>query len=78
MKLLFEWIPGHIRPRRWMAFAYYSIERNKCLFIAFPLNLLISLFWWFQDRWAMKANAPSWIELEVRARLAELNRNTFQ
>ena len=78
MSLLFEWIPGHIRPRRWMSFAYYSIERNRLLFVAFPLNLLVALVWWIQDRWARKANAPSWIEREVRARLADPNRYPFR
>jgi hypothetical protein len=57
-----------------MAFSYYSIERDECLFVAFPLNLLVALAWWIQDRWARKANAPSWIEREVRARLAHENR----
>jgi hypothetical protein len=74
MKLLYEWVPDHIRPRRWMALAFYSAERNRLLFIAFPLNLLVSAVWWLQDQWARKANAPSWIEREVAARVEQSNR----
>ena len=68
MNLIFEWIPGHIRPRRWMAFSYYSVQRNQFLFVAFPLHLVVAAAWWIQDQWARKANAPSWIEREVQAR----------
>jgi hypothetical protein len=51
-----------------MAFAFYSVERNRYLYVAFPFNLMIAAAWWLQDKWAVKANAESWIEREVRAR----------
>lgn len=78
MKLLYEWVPGHIRPRRWMAFAFYSAERNRFLFIAFPLNLLVSAAWWIQDKWAQKAHAPSWIEREVVSRVEDYKRSAYR
>jgi len=52
-----------------MAFAYQSWERDDAVYVAFPLNLLVSLAWWVQDKWAKKANAPSWIEREIRQRM---------
>lgn len=66
--LIYEWVDDNFRPRRWMAFVYYSVERDRILYVAFPLNLLVTAFWWVQDKWAEKANAPSWIEREVEAR----------
>lgn len=74
--LLFQWVPPHCRPRRWMALAFYTAERNRYLYVAFPFNLLIAAAWWVQDRWAEKANAPSWIEREVRDRLDHYIRST--
>ena len=68
--LIYEWVDDYIRPRRWMACVYYCAERNRLLFVAFPLNLLVTAFWWAQDKWAEKANAPSWIEREIEARIA--------
>ena len=61
-----------------MAFAYYSIERNEAVFVAFPLNLAVSLAWWIQDSWARKANAPSWIENETRRRIDEMNSQLYR
>lgn len=51
-----------------MALAFYSFPRNQCLFVVFPLNLIIALAWWIQDRWARVAQAPSWIDREVERR----------
>ena len=53
-----------------MAFAFYSAQRNRRLFVAFPLNLVVAAAWWLQDQWARKANAPSWIEREIDSRIS--------
>lgn len=73
---LFRWTSGAIRPPRWMAFSHYSAERNLFLWVAFPLNLAVSVAFWIQDQWARAANAPSWIEREVQARL-NFDHSTF-
>jgi hypothetical protein len=69
--ILFQWVSLYCIPPVWMARAFYSIARNKTLFVVFPLNLLIALAWWIQDIWARAAHAPSWIDREVEARIAE-------
>lgn len=56
-----------------MAFSHYSARRNLYLFVAFPLNLLVTAAWWLQDRWARHANADSWIERELRERAKPRN-----
>lgn len=56
-------------PPRWMCFVMHSVRRRENLWAAFPLNLLLALVWWVQDRWARAALAPSWIEREVRDRV---------
>ena len=66
--VLYEWVSCHICPRRHMALAFYSASRNRMLFVAFPLNYIVALAWWAQDKWARKANAPSWIDNEVENR----------
>lgn len=71
MKYLFQWISPYIFPPRWMAFAFYSARRNQALFAIPPLNLLIVVAWWLQDKWARKAMASSWIEEEVERRLQQ-------
>ena len=68
--LLYAWVPWHVQPPRWMGLVYVSAPRNRVLYVAFPLNLLVAAAWWLQDRWAEKANAPSWIEREIEARAA--------
>jgi hypothetical protein len=68
MKLFYEWIYPHIRPRIWMCLAYYSVERNQELYVVPPLNLLIAVAWWAQDKWARHAHRSSWIEEELRRR----------
>lgn len=68
-RILYTWVSPYCRPPRWMALAYYSCERHEALFAAFPLNLLIAVAWWVQDRWARAAHAPSWIEREVEERI---------
>ena len=65
MKLIYQWTPTFLSPPRWMAFAYYSAMRNRTLFVAFPLNLLVALAWWAQDKCARH----SWIENEIRRRM---------
>ena len=60
-----------------MAFAFYSCMRNQFCYVAFPFNLLVTVAWWIQDKWAQKANEPSWIEREVEARL-DHHKRTFQ
>ncbi len=75
---IFEWVSPNVRPRRWMAFSHYSVERNQFLYVAFPLNLLVSAAWWVQDAWARKANAPSWIEQEAQARRDHYMRSTVK
>jgi hypothetical protein len=72
--LLFQWVEDWRLPPRWMACAFYSGERNRCLYVAFPLNLIIAIVWWIQDRWARYAQAPSWIDQEVERRLENLRR----
>ena len=67
--ILFQSVNINCRPPRWMAYGYYDIMRNKIVWVAFPLNLIVSLAWWVQDRWARAACAPSWIEREVQSRL---------
>jgi hypothetical protein len=69
MNLLYRWQSGNYMSPRWMCAAYYSTIRNRVLYVAFPLNLAVALAWWVEDRWARAANAPSWIEREVRARM---------
>jgi hypothetical protein len=56
-----------------MSFAYYSVERNQQLFVIPPVNLVISLAWWIQDKWAQHAHAKdsSWIERETRRRMIQ-------
>ena len=68
--LLYCWTRSYCMPPRWMAVAYYSVQRDKILFVAFPLNLLVAAAWWLQDRWARVANAPSWIDREADRRAA--------
>jgi hypothetical protein len=72
----FRNINNACRVPRWMAFGYYSVVRNQILWVAFPLNLIVGLAWWIQDRWARAANAPSWIEREVQARVDHHIRST--
>lgn len=67
-KYIYQWLSPKYVPPRWMAFTCYSCMRNEYLWVAFPLNLLVSVAWWAQDRWARAACAPSWIEREVQAR----------
>jgi hypothetical protein len=68
MKLLFQWTSRYCRPPRWMAFAYYSAERNEMLFVAYPCNYLVGIAWWLQDKWSAHALAESWIEAEIKRR----------
>jgi hypothetical protein len=70
-KLFLAWLAPNCRPPQWMALAYYSAERKKTLFVAFPFNLLIALAWWIQDRWARAAHESSWIDREAEARIHE-------
>jgi hypothetical protein len=67
--MIYRWEEGRAMPPRWMAASFYSCARNRILYVAFPLNLIVTLAWWVQDRWAKSANAPSWIETEVRRRV---------
>ena len=69
MRFLFKWQSRNFYAPRWMAFAYYSARRNECLFVAYPLNFLVALAWWIQDRWARHTGNPSWIEREVERRM---------
>ncbi len=75
--ILWEWIKPWMEPRRWMAFAVYSAKRDKQLFVAFPLNYVVALAWWLNDRWATAATAESWIEREVGRRLEAEKRNLY-
>lgn len=52
-----------------MFYCRYSAQRNQYLFVVPPINLIVLLAWWVQDRWARAANADSWIELEVMERM---------
>ena len=76
MKYLYQWIPNHIYAPIWMARAYYSCKRNQCLFVIPPINLIIAVLWWMQDKWAKAAFAPSWIDNEAQARLDHHIRST--
>lgn len=67
--LLYRWVSPNVCPPRWMGFVFKSCERcYDCLYVAFPLNFLVVALWWLQDRWARTANAPSWIEDEIKRR----------
>lgn len=52
-----------------MMFTVYRASRHQALFAIPPLNYLIALAWYLQDKWARAANAPSWIEREVADRI---------
>jgi hypothetical protein len=67
--IFYHWTHRYTCPPRWMAFAYYSAERNSFLFVIYPFHFLVALAWWIQDRWARHTHHPSWIENEVRHRL---------
>lgn len=75
MNPFYQWCSCCCRPPRWMAFAYYSVMRNQVLFVIPPVNLLIALAWWVQDKWAMHAQATSWIEEETRRRMERYRKN---
>lgn len=64
-------------PPKWMAFAYYRAITNRALFVIPPLNLLITVLWWMQDQWAIKAQATSWIEEETRRRMEQRLRDEW-
>lgn len=69
MKFIYQWVPTHIYAPLWMARAFYSVQRNECLFVLPPLNLIVALAWWAQDKWARAAHYTSWIDREVNRRV---------
>jgi hypothetical protein len=71
--LFFRWVHDCGRPPRWMAFAFYSVERNRCLFVMYPFHFVLAALWWVQDRWARHTDNPSWIECEVSRREKKAN-----
>ena len=74
MRFLYQWIEVFQHPPRWMAFTVYVAERNKLLFVAFPLNLAVALAYWLNDQWAKRALARSWIDEEVERRVQARDR----
>jgi hypothetical protein len=68
-KFFYVWKSPYLPPPRWMGFVMFSARRNERLWAVFPLNVLLALAWWVQDRWARAALAPSWIEREVQDRM---------
>ena len=78
MKMFYQWIDPWQVPPTWMMFGVYRANRNQALFAIPPLNLLIALAWWVQDRWARVANAPSWIEREVEDRIEQRRKNEYR
>lgn len=78
MRFLYKWQSRDFYAPRWMAFAYYSARRNKCLFVAYPLNFIVALAWWAQDLWARHTGNPSWLEREVEARTEQRREIQFR
>lgn len=66
--ILFQWVHEWIIPPWWMARAFYDVQRDRTLFVIFPLNIVVVFAWWIQDKWARAAHAPSWIDREANRR----------
>jgi len=69
MNPLQEWTCGNTRPRWWMGYSHYSAERDRYLYVAFPLNHLVALAWWAHDLCCRKLRHSSWIDGEVEERV---------
>lgn len=75
MNLFYKWVRRSFMPPRWMAFSFYQASKDRALFVIPPINLIIAFLWWIQDKWAMKAHVPSWIEKEVCERVEQKIKN---
>jgi hypothetical protein len=52
-----------------MGYSHYSAERDRYLYVAFPLNHLVALAWWAHDLCCRKLRHSSWIDGEVEERV---------
>lgn len=60
---LYEWKPGHIRPKRYHAVAFHSPWRKyEALMVLYPFHYLVMFTYWLNMKWCLHCGKPSWID----------------